>query len=173
MNINQKIKTMILLFLIISLNTYIGCKRDEKEGFIKGVVNGVLEIIPIEPIKDFLQEDVEKGEGGFEVLLVLAFSIFKLIILIGVMPFVMLFVAKASVIWGMMTVTSGMLGFFSWFTGSTASGISNAASIASSTKNLTSGFNSKEQTNGNVSNELKNSMQLINNNAYNNAIPNL
>ena len=87
MNINQKIKTMILLFLIISLNTYIGCKRDEKEGFIKGVVNGVLEIIPIEPIKDFLQEDVEKGEGGFEVLLVLAFSIFKLIILIGVIVY--------------------------------------------------------------------------------------
>lgn len=124
MNINQKIKTMILLFLIISLNTYIGCKRDEKEGFIKGVVNGVLEIIPIEPIKDFLQEDVEKGEGGFEVLLVLAFSIFKLIIIIGVMPFVMLFVMKAAVIAGMMKVTTGMLSFMKWFaTGSAGAGV--------------------------------------------------
>ena len=123
MKINEKIKIMILLFLIITLNTYIGCKREEKEGFIKGIVTGVLEIIPIEPIKDFLQEDVKKGGGGFEVLLVLAFSIFKLIILIGVMPFVMLFVMKAAVIAGMMKVTSGMFSFLKWFTaGSAASG---------------------------------------------------
>ena len=149
MNLNQKIKTTTLLFLIITLNTYIGCKREEKEGFIKGIVNGVLEIIPLKPIKDFLQDEVEQGEGGFEVLLVLAFGIFKLIIIIGVMPFVMLFAMKASVIGGMSMVTSGMLGFFSWFTGSTASGISNAASMASSAKNLSnsSGSNINEPVN--------------------------
>lgn len=147
MKINKKIKIGTILLLIISLNIYIGCKIEKKEGFIKGVVNGVLNIIPIEPIRDFLQDEVEQGGGGFEVLLVLAFGIFKLIIIVGVMPFVMLFVMKAAVIGGMMSVTSGMLGFFSWFTGSTASGISTAASIASSTKNLTSGFNSKEQPN--------------------------
>ena len=117
MKINEKIKIIFLLFLIITLNTYIGCKREEKEGFIKGIVTGVLEIIPIEPIKDFLQEDVKKGKGGFEVLLVLAFSIFKLIILLGVMPFVMLFVMKAAVISAMMKCVSGMISFVKWFTG--------------------------------------------------------
>lgn len=149
MNLNQKIKTTTLLFLIITLNTYVSCKREEKEGFLKGIVDGVLNLVPVEPVKDFLQNEVADGGDGFEVLISLAFGIFKLIVIIGVMPFVMLFAMKASVIGGMSMVTSGMLGFFSWFTGSTASGISNAASMASSAKNLSnsSGSNINEPVN--------------------------
>ena len=67
MKINEKIKIMILLFLIITLNTYIGCKKEEKEGFIKGVVSGVLEIIPVKSIKKFLKKEVKKGKGGIKV----------------------------------------------------------------------------------------------------------
>lgn len=153
MNLNQKIKTITLLFLIITLNTYVGCKREEKEGFIKGIVDGVLNLVPVEPVKDFLQKEVGDGGDGFGVLISLGFGIFKLIVIIGVMPFVMLFAMKAAVIGGMTMVTTGMFSFFTWFTGggsaasiiqnvttaassSTATGVRNITSTSESVKNL-------------------------------------
>lgn len=115
MNRNEKSRLYCLLISILVLNLYVVYRfHRTKEGFIKPTVNGVLEIIPIPAIKDFLQDEVNEGGGGFEVLLNLAIGIFKLIVLIGVMPFLLLFVAKAVSLGGMLTVKSFVSSFVSF-----------------------------------------------------------
>ena len=115
MNRNEKSRLYYLLMIILVLNLYVVYRfHRTKEGFIKSTVNGVLEIIPIPAIKDFLQDEVNEGGGGFEVLLNLAIGIFKLIVLIGVMPFLLLFVAKAVSLGGMLTVKSFVSSFVSF-----------------------------------------------------------
>ncbi len=54
-----------LLISIIVLNLYVVYRfHKTKEGFIGPIINGVLEIIPIPAIKDFLQDEVDQGGGG-------------------------------------------------------------------------------------------------------------
>ena len=115
MNRNEKSRLYCLLISILVLNLYVVYRfRKTKEGFIETIIHGVLEIIPIPPIKDFLQDEVDQGGGGFKAVLNLAIGIFKLIVLIGVMPFLLLFVAKAVSLGGMMAVKSFAYNFVSF-----------------------------------------------------------
>ena len=115
MNRNEKSRLYCLLISILVLNLYVVYRfRKTKEGFIESIIHGVLEIIPIPAIKDFLQDEVEQGGGGFKAVLNLAIGIFKLIVLIGVMPFLLLFVAKAVSLGGMMAVKSFAYNFVSF-----------------------------------------------------------
>ena len=115
MNRNEKSRLYCLLISILVLNLYVVYRfRKTKEGFIESIIHGVLEIIPIPAIKDFLQDEVEQGGGGFKAVLNLAIGIFKLIVLIGVMPFLLLFVAKAVSLGGMMAVKSFVSSFVSF-----------------------------------------------------------
>ncbi len=104
-----------LLISIIVLNLYVVYRfHKTKEGFIGPIINGVLEIIPIPAIKDFLQDEVDQGGGGFKAVLNLAIGIFKLIVLVGIMPFLLMFVAKAVSLGGMLTVKSFIFKFVSF-----------------------------------------------------------
>ena len=115
MNRNEKSRLYCLLISILVLNLYVVYRfRKTKEGFIDSIIHGVLEIIPIPAIKDFLQDEVDQGGGGFKAVLNLAIGIFKLIVLIGVMPFLLLFVAKAVSLGGMMAVKSFAYNFVSF-----------------------------------------------------------
>ena len=115
MNRNEKSRLYCLLISILVLNLYVVYRfRKTKEGFIESIIHGVLEIIPIPAIKDFLQDEVDQGGGGFKAVLNLAIGIFKLIVLIGVMPFLLLFVAKAVSLGGMMAVKSFAYNFVSF-----------------------------------------------------------
>jgi len=97
------------------LNLYVVYRfHKTKEGFIGPIINGVLEIIPIPAIKDFLQDEVDQGGGGFKAVLNLAIGIFKLIVLVGIMPFLLMFVAKAVSLGGMLTVKSFIFKFVSF-----------------------------------------------------------
>ena len=60
---NRKDKHFIsfLLVCVIILNTLYG-SRKRTEGFIKATVEGVLNIVPIKPIRKFLQKEVKKDE---------------------------------------------------------------------------------------------------------------
>lgn len=99
---------LLLLFMIIPLNLYVLIHNQPREGFVKDLVKGVLELIPIEPIKLFLQTEVTKGEDE-EIVLSIAIGIFKLILLVGVMPFLLVFAVKFIVIGGMQAVGSSMI----------------------------------------------------------------
>tara|TARA_B100000886_G_scaffold7497_2_gene4839 strand:+ start:2191 stop:2655 length:465 start_codon:yes stop_codon:yes gene_type:complete len=115
MNRNEKSKMYCLLISIIVLNLYVVYRfHKTKEGFIGPIINGVLEIIPIPAIKDFLQDEVDQGGGGFKAVLNLAIGIFKLIVLVGIMPFLLMFVAKAVSLGGMLTVKSFIFKFVSF-----------------------------------------------------------
>ena len=115
MNRNEKSKMYCLLISIIVLNLYVVYRfHKTKEGFIGPIINGVLEIIPIPAIKDFLQDEVDQGGGGFKAVLNLAIGIFKLIVLVGFMPFLLMFVAKAVSLGGMLTVKSFIFKFVSF-----------------------------------------------------------
>ena len=115
MNRNEKSKMYCLLISILVLNLYVVYRfHKTKEGFIGPIINGVLEIIPIPAIKDFLQDEVDQGGGGFKAVLNLAIGIFKLIVLVGIMPFLLMFVAKAVSLGGMLTVKSFIFKFVSF-----------------------------------------------------------
>lgn len=115
MNRNEKSRLYCLLISILVLNLYVVYRfRKTKEGFIETIIHGVLEIIPIPAIKYFLQDEVDQDGGGFKAVLNLAIGIFKLIVLIGVMPFLLLFVAKAVSLGGMMAVKSFVSSFVSF-----------------------------------------------------------
>ena len=77
MNRKDKHFISLLLVCVIILNTLYG-SRKRTEGFIKATVEGVLNIIPIKPIRKFLQKEVKKGKGGFDVLLSLSFVVYVL-----------------------------------------------------------------------------------------------
>tara|TARA_B100001093_G_scaffold125809_1_gene118336 strand:+ start:330 stop:779 length:450 start_codon:yes stop_codon:yes gene_type:complete len=110
MNQREKKLTGIVLILIILLNLYHG-SRIQREGFIKSAVSGVMELIPFKPIRRFLQNEMDKGKGGFKTLLTLGSALFKLAMLIGVVPFVMFILAKIISFGGMTTVSSGIMKF--------------------------------------------------------------
>ena len=110
MNQREKKLTGIILVLIILLNLYHG-SRIQREGFIKSAVSGVMELIPIPQIRDYLKNEMNQGKGGFNTLLTLGFALFKLTILVGVVPFVMFIVAKIVSFGGMTTVSSGIMKF--------------------------------------------------------------
>tara|TARA_Y100000992_G_C21256023_1_gene488576 strand:- start:1344 stop:1793 length:450 start_codon:yes stop_codon:yes gene_type:complete len=110
MNQREKKFTGIVLILIILLNLYHG-SRIQREGFIKSAVSGVMELIPFKPIRRFLQNEMDKGKGGFKTLLTLGSALFKLAMLIGVVPFVMFILAKIISFGGMMTVNDMIMKF--------------------------------------------------------------
>jgi hypothetical protein len=112
MNQREKKFTGIVLILIILLNLYHGSRiPKQREGFIKSVVSGVMELIPFKPIRRFLQNEMDQGKGGFKTLLTLGSALFKLAMLIGVVPFVMFILAKIISFGGMATVSSGIMKF--------------------------------------------------------------
>ena len=112
MNQREKKLTGIILVLIILLNLYHGSRiPKQREGFIKSAVSGVMELIPIPQIRDYLKNEMNQGKGGFNTLLTLGVALFKLTILVGVVPFVMFIVAKIVSVGGMATVSSGIMKF--------------------------------------------------------------
>lgn len=112
MNQREKKFTGIVLILIILLNLYHGSRiPKQQEGFIKSAVSGVMELIPFKPIRRFLQNEMDQGKGGFKTLLTLGSALFKLVMLIGVVPFVMFILAKIISFGGMTTVSSGIMKF--------------------------------------------------------------
>ena len=105
----KKVKISFLLICVILLNLYIVYTfHSKKEGFIKETIQGVLSIIPIKPVQKFLKKEVNAANDPFEAILFLAVGIFKLIVLIGVMPFVMIFLVKIIIIGGFMTILGGI-----------------------------------------------------------------
>ena len=58
-----------------------------------------------------LQNEMDQGKGGFKTLLTLGSALFKLAMLIGVVPFVMFILAKIISFGGMTTVSSGIMKF--------------------------------------------------------------
>lgn len=112
MNQREKKFTGIVLILIILLNLYHGSRiPKQREGFIKSMVSGVMELIPFKPIRRFLQNEMDQGQGGFKTLLTLGSALFKLAMFIGVVPFVMFILAKIISFGGMTTVSSGIMKF--------------------------------------------------------------
>lgn len=106
---DKKVKLSFLLISVLVLNLYIVYNfHVKKEGFIKETIKGVLNIIPVKPIKKFLKKEVNKTNNEFKAILYLAVGIFKLIVLIGVMPFVMIFLVKIVVIGGLRTIMSSI-----------------------------------------------------------------
>ena len=127
MNYHEKIKTMILLFLIIILNVYITCKQlKKKEGFMNKVMKKIkkelqkfgdkimktilqepVKLIPIKEVRNGLLKEM-KGKKGVNMILALAFGIVKLIFLILVFIPLIIIMLKVMVVFMTMTLMSMM-----------------------------------------------------------------
>lgn len=97
----------IALVLIIILNLYVVYTTYHKEGFLVGVFKAIFKLIPIPAIGDYYNEEI-KTNNIFLFFLEFGFATFKLVLLVGVMPWLLIVAVKAGVIGGMQAVTSGM-----------------------------------------------------------------
>ena len=95
------------LSLIIILNLYVVYSTYDKEGFIVEIFKSVFNLIPIPEIAKYYKKEI-KTSNIFKFFLEFGFATFKLILLVGVMPWLLIVAVKAGVIGGMQAVTSGM-----------------------------------------------------------------
>ena len=97
----------IALLLIIILNLYVVYTTYHKEGFLVKLFKTAFNLIPIPAISEFYKNEI-KTNNFFNFFFEFGFATFKLILLIGVMPWLLIVTVKAGVIGGMQAVTSGM-----------------------------------------------------------------
>ena len=134
MNIHEKIKLIIILFLIIILNVYITCKREKKEGFMnkvmkkikkefqkfgdqimKTIFQGPVKLIPIKAIRNGLLGEM-KGKSGINMIFALAFGIVKLIFAILIMVPLIILMLKVFIIVAIVMFIVGIIRLlFSFF----------------------------------------------------------
>ncbi len=112
----DKLNLYLSFLLIITMNSYVVYTTYYKEGFLKKIKKGfgkvldfmsnifkivgdiiikiirqVFNIIPVKAVRDHYKKET-KTSNLFKFLLLLCWATFKLVLLIGVMPFVLLFV---------------------------------------------------------------------------------
>jgi hypothetical protein len=78
---------------------------------IIGIIKGILGLIPFKALRDYLK-DALKPEGNIvKAIFNLSIGIFKSILLIGVLPWLLFFISLILVFFGMFSVLSGMISF--------------------------------------------------------------
>ena len=82
-------------------------------GIIIQIVRQVFNIIPIKAVRDHYKRETQTG-NVFKFILLVGWATFKLILLIGVMPYVLMIIVMLLVIWGIFTLISGMFRFVSF-----------------------------------------------------------
>lgn len=101
MDDTEKKKMILLLCLIVFVNIYFVSRIPKQEGFgthiVTPFVKDAIKKIPIKGIKKFLKEATKKSTDE-TILQDISIAGFKLILVIGVMPFFALFFAKAAVL---------------------------------------------------------------------------
>jgi hypothetical protein len=80
------------------------------EYFIEGIVKSIVDIIPLKPIQKFLQGEIEEAEKeggqGYDIVIAVLVGVFKLIVMVAVMPFLLIMVVKYSIMNGMFSIGS-------------------------------------------------------------------
>ena len=80
------------------------------EYFIEGIVKSIVDIIPLKPIQKFLQGEIEEAEKeggqGYDIVIAVLVGVFKLVVMVAVMPFLLIMVVKYSIMNGMFSIGS-------------------------------------------------------------------
>ena len=131
MNYEPKIVLCSILICIIILNLYVGSKsKHNKEGFLKQTSQVVLSMVPIPAIKKYYKKETKNSKNEFDYYLKFSFATFKLIVLVGILPFVMIVLVKFIIISGFYSIVNGSISFLYWMMSPPKDGVQNAALIA-------------------------------------------
>jgi hypothetical protein len=87
-------------------------------------------MVPIPAIKKFYKKETKKSKNEFDYYLKFSFATFKLIVLVGILPFVMIVLVKFIIISGFYSIANGSISFFYWMVSPPKDGVQKAALIA-------------------------------------------
>jgi len=78
---------------------------------IIGIIKGILSLIPFKALRDYLKDSLKPESNIVNSIFNLSIGIFKSILLIGVLPWLLFLISLILVIFGMFSVLSGMISF--------------------------------------------------------------
>lgn len=78
---------------------------------IIGIIKGILGLIPFKALRDYLKKELKPEGDIVKAIFNLSIGIFKSVVLIGILPWVLFLASTLIVSYGMSSVTSGMFSF--------------------------------------------------------------
>lgn len=85
---------------------------------IIGIIKGILSLIPFKALRDYLKNALKPESNIVNAIFNLSIGIFKSILLIGVLPWLLFLISLILVIFGMFSVLSGMISFIKFMVSS-------------------------------------------------------
>ena len=87
------------------------------------VIKQIFKLIPIKPISKYLKDETKGSKNFFDLIIKLVFAGFKIVLLLGVLPWILVAICSAGSIAGMSMVAKSMFSFIKYMFMGSASDI--------------------------------------------------